>query len=236
MTDTEYPSISEVQPTRHLTASADCILYPDQETLLCVRSAQIRDGDVMIVPSPRFMSKGVVIATCLVRFTEGSATPLATKATSEQIRLPESANVASVVNGEAVSLLPICSVLAVSRPSNSGQSLTPLAATITTDLTERETQLLLQLLEKHKDFFGCFSSKLGQTSVAAHRIETEGTQIVRRRPYRVSSSERKVKRKRWGHATAQHYSSVLQPVVFPRRHGEEEGWFSTFLCRLLGFI
>lgn len=110
MTDTEHPSISEVQPTRHLTASADYILYPDQETLLCVRSAQIRDGDVMIVPSPRFMSKGVVIATCLVRFTDGSATPSATKATSEQIRLPESANVFCCEWGSRVPSSPLLGI------------------------------------------------------------------------------------------------------------------------------
>lgn len=63
---------------------------------------------------------------------------------------------------------------------------------MSSDLSPAETASLLQLLNKHKSIFDCNCTVLGKTSVAAHRIETDGSRIIHRRPYRVSSSERKV--------------------------------------------
>lgn len=190
--DTEDSRIPEEEPQLNLTANADYVLSPGHETILSVHSTQIRDGDALIVPSARFIPRGVVIPTCFVRFARGAAPLLATNTTSEPILLPEGTTVASVVAGEGLSLVPLRSVSPVPQSSNSGPSLATLAATISEDLTAIETKLLLELLERHKNSFDCISTKLGQTSLAAHRIETDGTHIVRRRPYRVSSSERKV--------------------------------------------
>lgn len=63
---------------------------------------------------------------------------------------------------------------------------------MSSDLSPAETESLLQLLTKHKSIFDSNCTALGKTSVAVHRIETDGSRISYRRPYRVSSSERKV--------------------------------------------
>lgn len=51
----------------------------------------------------------------------------------------------------------------------------------------------MDLLAKHGTLFDSASSSvLRQTSAATHRIETDGSCIIRRRPYRVSPKERKI--------------------------------------------
>lgn len=138
ITDTDNLSISEESRTVHITVSVHCVLYPDQETILYVGSTKISDGDVFIVSSARFISKAVVTATCLVRFTKGSATLMASNATSRPILLLEGDTVASVVNGEALSLVSLCVESPCQRPSHSGQASSTLVATISKDLTGRE--------------------------------------------------------------------------------------------------
>lgn len=81
---------------------------------------------MLILPSPRFISKGVIIAACLVHFTCGSAALMASNITSESILLPEGATVASVVDGGTLSFVPLCSLLSVSQPPDSGPTISHL--------------------------------------------------------------------------------------------------------------
>lgn len=72
------------------------------------------------------------------------------------------------------------------------QPTTALFSVINTDLTPPQAHKPLVLLSKHKSSFNGHSTALSQTSVVAHRIDTDGTSIARRRPNRVSSSEREI--------------------------------------------
>lgn len=56
---------------------------------------------------------------------------------------------------------------------------------MSSDLSPAERVSLLQLLNQHKSIFDSNCTVLGKTSVAAHHIETDGSRIIYRRPYRV---------------------------------------------------
>lgn len=88
--------------------------------------------------------------------------------------------------------MPICSSSAGQRLSDPASSSAALVATISSDLSPKEVVSLLALLEKHAACCAFSSSKLWQTSATAHRIDTDGSRIIGRRPYHVSSSERKI--------------------------------------------
>lgn len=55
-----------------------------------------------------------------------------------------------------------------------------------------QSEALLALLQKHKACFNSCASTLAHTSVAVQRIETDGSSVIRHRPYPASKSERKV--------------------------------------------
>lgn len=189
ITETDYVSDA---PSLQLAAAADFLLVPGDETVISVTSEKIIDGDVLVAPSGQFARKGVLLPTCLLRFASGSAHLAAMNTTSEAILLPRGATVASVAYDEAVAILPLCPISNDSLPRDSGSSTTEFSPTISPDLTPKQKDTLLSLLHKHKASFDVTSATLGRTSAATHRIETDGSQIVRRRPYRVSPPERKI--------------------------------------------
>lgn len=212
LTATHFSSVDDEEPPR-LVAQADQVLLPGQETLMTMCSDRIQDGDILAVPAGSFLPKGVVIPTCLVRFSNGSAVLAATNVSSEPILLPKGASIATAAaDSQVMSVMPICSSSAGQRLSDPASSSAALVATISSDLSPKEAESLLALLEKHAACFDFSSSKLGQTSATAHRIDTDGSRIIRRRPYRVSSSERKIIE---DHVSDMLERNIIRPSVSP---------------------
>lgn len=189
--DTSLATVSE-RPKPRLVATTDCLLSPGEETVLSISSSTVTDGDVLVVPAGNFLLKGVVIPSCLVRFSSGSALIAAVNTSAEPILLPQGATIASVSSDEAVSVLPLSTISTAKPACKSPPPASAFDTAISSNLTPEQKQALVLLLSKHQGSFDAYSSVLGKTSAAAHRIDTDGSCIVRRRPYRVSPSERKV--------------------------------------------
>lgn len=132
------------------------------------------------------------MSTCLLRFSQGFAALAAPNTPGEPILLRKETAVASVVDSSEP-LRILSNTITPSRMRDPAPSavLPSIAATVRPDLTAAQTEQLLAVLKKHSASFDVTSNPLKRTSVAAHRIETDGSAIVRRRPYRVSSHERK---------------------------------------------
>lgn len=177
--------------TVSLVLTADHVLPPRQEHVLSVSAGKIIEGDALVIPFGRLLSRGLAVATCLVRFAQGRALIPVHNTTTESVLLPQGCTIATVCDA-AISVLtsiprqPTCLASVTISPQSS------LSATISPDLTPSQTLSVLELLKKHCASFDSYSTVLPHTTAAAHRIETEGSTIVRRRPYRVSFSERKV--------------------------------------------
>ena len=191
MTDTDYALSADDKPLR-LLAVEDTELPPGHQRIVTIASDVIDYGDVLVLPSARCLARGIAFASGLVRFHDGCGLLYATNQTSEKILIPKGTTMACVTEFQPLSVVPL--VPASSDPPSAERSpcIPALAATVSPDLTTSQSEELLALLHKHATSFDAHSSSLGQTSIITHRIETDGTSIVRRRPYRVSSSERKV--------------------------------------------
>ncbi|UYV81988.1 hypothetical protein LAZ67_21000316 [Cordylochernes scorpioides] len=60
---------------------------------------------------------------------------------------------------------------------------------INENLAYKEKEQLKQVLERYEDLF---SSGLGRSNLAKHRIDTEGAKPIKHKPYRVSAKEREI--------------------------------------------
>ncbi|UYV75045.1 hypothetical protein LAZ67_12002225, partial [Cordylochernes scorpioides] len=60
---------------------------------------------------------------------------------------------------------------------------------INENLSYKETEQLKQVLERYADLF---TSGLGRSNLAKHRIDTEGAKPIKHKPYRVSAKEREI--------------------------------------------
>lgn len=191
ITDTENSSAYDFS-SPHLVAAADFVLPPAQERILTIRSSDTIDGDAVVVPDQRCIFRGIAIACCLVRFSRGHASLTAYNTTTEPQLLPEGSTVASLIDIAPVCVVTVSSPPSVAKCTPPGGSSNALKATLSPYLTPTQTNDLMALLTKHKTCFDVCSDGLGQTTVTSHHIATDGSRIIRRRPYRVSSSERKV--------------------------------------------
>lgn len=189
--DTQQPNY-QAAPRQTLKLNADHVLAAGCEEILSVTSDEIVNGDVVAIPCSRLLPQGIAIATCLVRFVCGSAALVARNTTHLPILLSHGTTIASVADSR-----PAAVVSSGQRSSNKPASASPgdlsiLAATLSPDLTPNQTKLLLDLLSKHRASFDVHSPGLRQTTATEHRIQTDGSAVIRRGPYRVSSSERKI--------------------------------------------
>lgn len=192
MTDTDYSLGDEPYQPLRLLAAKDTELPPRCQQILTITSDAIDHGDVLVLPCARWLTKGIAIVSGLVRFDNGSALLEARNTTPEKILLPKGTTLACVADSEPLSVVPLKAAPSEIPPAGHSASTSALAAVISSDLTPSQTQQLLALLKKHEGSFDAHSSTLGQTTVTAHRIQTDGRSIVRRRPYRVSLAERKI--------------------------------------------
>lgn len=192
MTETEFSSDVEADNIRLVTAD-DCFIPPGDEGILTLTSATIVNGDVFLAPCGRCISKGLTIAPSLVRFRDGNALVSALNPTTSPVALPQGTTVSCVADVDPLLLAPL-SAESTASSSTTGDlaAAAALTAAINPDLTAAQKKDLLALLQKHSVSFDVSSKLLGRTSVAEHRIETDGSSVVRRRPYRVSSAERKI--------------------------------------------
>ncbi|UYV70530.1 K02A2.6-like [Cordylochernes scorpioides] len=77
-------------------------------------------------------------------------------------------------------LLEICKKLICSKR---------ITKNINENLAYKEKEQLKQVLERYEDLF---SSGLGRSNLAKHRIDTEGAKPIKHKPYRVSAKEREI--------------------------------------------
>lgn len=190
LTETDDSTIDDARQQR-IVASAHYVLDPGSEEIISVSSNHFCDGDVLITPSPRFLPKGLVIAPSLVRFSKGTAALIVVNTNHEPMVLHRRTTIATVAASTPACIFPLCAVSSTTNLSSDSPE-PALTATMSSDLSPAETESLLQLVNKHKSIFDSNSTVLGKTSVAAHRIETDGSRIIHRRPYHVSSAEGKV--------------------------------------------
>lgn len=184
---------NRAQSRHRLRNVSDCVVSPGHEQLLMVASDVIDSGDVLVSPTARYLSKGIALASSLVRFINGTALIAVLNITDEPILLPKGAVVVSGADSQPLSLMAVStSSTGQKHPPTDSAPASALASTISTDLTQQQKDEWLALLHKHKSLFDVHSPLLGQTSAATHRIRVDGTAIVRRRPYRVSSTEREI--------------------------------------------
>lgn len=179
-------------PYPTLKLNSDHVLEAGCEGILSISSDAFADGDVLAVPSTRFLPQGIAIAPCLLRFVSGSAVLGAFNTTNEPILLSEGTTIASVADSSPASVVSSGMSPSISTLMAVLADMSALTATLSRDLTPIQAKLLLDVLAKHRDSFDVHSPGLTQTTATKHRIETDGSAVIRRRPYRVSSSERKI--------------------------------------------
>lgn len=192
LTDTDYLLGEDRYTPLRLIAAEDTELPPGRQRIITIMSTDIDHGDVLVLPSSRCLHKGIAFAPGVVRFYNGSALVTATNATSEKILLPQSTTVACAADPGPVCVVPLTTMSSKDPSTCATASPSALTAAISSDLPPSQMQQLLALLNKHANSFDVHSSTLGQTTAAAHRIQTDEASIVRRRPYRVSLAERKI--------------------------------------------
>lgn len=196
-----------------LRTANDFLVPPNHEHVIIVMSDSIDHGDVLVSPSARCLSRGIALSSSLVRFSNGTAFLAVLNITNEPILLTKGTVVVSSVDTQPISVVASDTSLVESRsiPTDAPPT-TALVNTISTDLTPPQADELLALLSKHKFSFDVHSTALSQTSAVAHRIHTDGTSIVRRRPYRVSSSEREIIDK---HVADMLKQNIIRPCSSP---------------------
>lgn len=185
-------SLPDYEERMRLVTSSDYVLWPSREEIISVNSSDIRDGDVLILPYGHTLSRGILITPGLVRFSHGSAFLTAVNQTTEPRLLPRGSSVTCAVDTQPNAVVALSPVRPESTSSPPTASSTTLSATISPDLTAAQSHALLALLEKHRSLFDVNSPALGMTAAATHRIHTDGSRIVHRRPYRVSHREREI--------------------------------------------
>lgn len=186
-----FPDIN-ADNLRFVTA-ADCSIPPGHEHILTLASDTIINGDVFLVLSGHYISGGLTIAPSLV----GS---MIVERWSQQLRL---LLLLSCPRAPLWLALPTpnnflsCFFLQGEPPSsatrtNGEATTTALMAAINPNLPAAQKGAHLALLQNPSASFNVHSKTLCRTSVAVHRIDTQGNTIVRHHLYRVSSSERKI--------------------------------------------
>lgn len=177
--------------TESVTLTADCVIPASCEHILPISAGAITGGDVLVMPSARLLSRGITVAPGLVLFTQGTALITVQNTTPQPILRSKGCTIGSV-NDEIDAVLPPAVTPQCPPNSVSASPTPPLGAVISPDLTPSQKKSLLDVLSKYQASFDSYSPSLSQTSTTEHCIETDGPDIVRRRPYRVSPSERKI--------------------------------------------
>lgn len=229
ITDTELSSAADLSSPNLVTA-ADFLLPPGRERVLTIKSRDILDGDAVVAPCQRCIFRGITIASCLVRFSRGYASITACNTTPEPLLLPEGTTVASITEEAPLCVVTGSSASSFSKCMPAEDAFPALKATLCEHLNPTQTDALLALLMKHKTCFDVCSEGLGQTTVTAHRIDTDGSRVIRRRPYRVSASERKLIEEQVNDMLARNVirpstSAWSSPVVLVKK----KGWLGTVL-------
>lgn len=91
--------------TSSLTAYAEgAELPPHHEWIVTMMSDVTERGHLFVVPSERWLTKGVCFLSGLVRFEDGSALLYATNSTSKKILISKGAALACVTQTEPISV------------------------------------------------------------------------------------------------------------------------------------
>lgn len=194
----ELPQLADVPDLpSHRLCSVDYVrLSPQAATCVAMTTASpVPDGDYIVSPLVEvLLTRNIAVPHTLVTVVDNHVQlPLLNFSNSTQA-LPQGISVANVYALDDCEVAALdadtCSSFLASGPAS------PLPDEITTmiapDLPTCQAAELHHLLATYRDIFDFDDRPLGQTSLVSHRIHTGDAIPIRRRPYRVSHSERQV--------------------------------------------
>lgn len=146
-----------------------------------VSSCRVANSGELIEPAGKFIFSGVVIPSCVISFLSGSAFLAEVNTSAETILLPQGATIASVCNKETESVLALSTF---STDQHFSKSPAPASAFDTSsELPPGQPNISVP-----SKFFLMFLKDMCCGTSHLYR----GICIIRRRPYRVFPSERRV--------------------------------------------
>lgn len=194
-----FPEVEKPQDetTAKLRVNDDTHIPPGSSALVPLSCNSISDATVVFEPSGLICArKGLSLPFAVLDIATGAGTMLISNPTSFPTTLfrGECLGVVEEVNpGLLVSvfeeLTPVdITALGLQSPPDD----TLLRSAIDDDLPSAERDELLTLIHRFTSSFDCCDTALGRTSTVCHEIDTGTHAPLRQRPYRVSSTERRV--------------------------------------------
>lgn len=181
-----------------LVIAHDIQVPPHTYVMAPVCCSAASDANVLFTPSTAFTDRHLVpLPSALLALEDSAANLLFCNRFPFPITLLRGESVGTVEPYEPIATLDVPDGSAEMNMLSYCSSSTPLPQEIFSNvvddgLTPTQRDELLGLLTKFRHAFDTQSSTLGRTSTVCHRIDTGAHPPLRQRPYRVSSTERRV--------------------------------------------
>ncbi|UYV63925.1 hypothetical protein LAZ67_2006034, partial [Cordylochernes scorpioides] len=177
----EYDIVTECQDSNEAPRK---IINQQDEVVprLCVKLVRVTvkagDGEYVVEPNERLtLTNGLRIARCLITVRNKLADLWITNPYPRTLKIMKNQTLGYASPPTTVNYIE----------NDEEDKVTEIQ--INEDLTLSQKNELRQVLSKYSDLF---SSKLGKTNLAKHRIETENAKPIKHKPYRVSPKERDI--------------------------------------------
>lgn len=193
-----------------LQVSRDTVVHGGELALVPVVATFTCNRSLLVEPChDPLLRKDILLPFCLLDFSDGLAAVPVFNLSSTASLLPQGMTIGS----GSIYVVPAVST---AKPASSTTTPTDsdllLSQTIEPNLPEYARSRLLGLLQKFKSAFDLPNTPLGKAIDVEHSIHTDGTTVVRHRPYRVSASERQTISK---HVDEMLHDGVIQPSKSP---------------------
>ncbi|UYV70775.1 K02A2.6-like, partial [Cordylochernes scorpioides] len=177
----EYDIVTECQDSNEAPRK---IINQQDEVVpqLCVKLVRVTvktgDGEYVVEPNERLtLTNGLRIARCLITVRNKLADLWITNPYPRTLKIMKNQTLGYASPPTTVNYIE----------NDEEDKVTEIQ--ISEDLTLSQKNELRQVLSKYSDLF---SSKLGKTNLAKHRIDTENAKPIKHKPYRVSPKERDI--------------------------------------------
>ncbi|UYV60974.1 hypothetical protein LAZ67_1002957, partial [Cordylochernes scorpioides] len=177
----EYDIVTECQDSNEAPRK---IINQQDEVVprLCVKLVRVTvkagDGEYVVEPNERLtLTNGLRIARCLITVRNKLADLWITNPYPRTLKIMKNQTLGYASPPTMVNYIE----------NDEEDKVTEIQ--INEDLTLSQKNELRQVLSKYSDLF---SSKLGKTNLAKHRIDTENAKPIKHKPYRVSPKERDI--------------------------------------------